>query len=180
MIYGIFTQGTNEYYDDANLHISRNKNHICLNSLGIPFANLISIDETIRANIESHNHLRYELYFDEDFYFTLKFELDFSLQRTCTLETAPINSPSDKYSIRITVDASNKLTYRTLDKNDEIVSGTLSIYLENKDQLTYEYVQEISSKILKELHNKEQITSRDCVDNYPYNSKMTDTPKKYY
>ena len=36
-IYAIFTQGSNEFYEDVLLHISESKKHICLNSLGVPF-----------------------------------------------------------------------------------------------------------------------------------------------
>ncbi|MDG4546622.1 MAG: hypothetical protein PQ612_10715 [Rickettsiales bacterium] len=76
-IYGIFTQGSNEYYDDEMLHISESQNHICLNSLGAPFADLLSIDETARQCIRSGAHTPQEIYMDEHFYYSLRFKFGF-------------------------------------------------------------------------------------------------------
>jgi hypothetical protein len=60
--YSVITQGQNSYYDDNLLHISESKNHISLNSLGIPFAQLMDIEHTARANIRSKEHLPAEVY----------------------------------------------------------------------------------------------------------------------
>jgi hypothetical protein len=76
-VYGTFTQGSNEYYDDISLHISDTENHICLNSLGAPFANLREIDRTARCCIRNKVHPKSEIYMDEDFYRSLKLKFDF-------------------------------------------------------------------------------------------------------
>lgn len=76
-IYGIFTQGSNEYYDDPLLHISKTQNHICLNSLGVPFADLLAIDERARTSFKEKKHPASELYMDEQFYHSLNFEFTF-------------------------------------------------------------------------------------------------------
>ncbi len=72
-IYAVLTQGSNEYYDDALLHISPTRNHISLNSLGLPFAQLMSIDNTARSAIKKHTHAPAELYMDQQFYYSLQF-----------------------------------------------------------------------------------------------------------
>jgi len=76
-VYAILTQGSNEYYDDALLHISPTKNHISLNSLGLPFAQLMSIDNAVRSAIKGGRHDPTELYIDESFYHSLSFKYDF-------------------------------------------------------------------------------------------------------
>ncbi len=76
-VYAILTQGTNEYYDDSLVHISGGKNHVSLNSLGIPFAQLMAIDTSVRAAIKAEEHGRFELYLDKHFYNSLRFRLEF-------------------------------------------------------------------------------------------------------
>ena len=76
-VYAILTQGSNEYYDDSLLHISETQNHICLNSLGIPFAELMSIEKAARKSIENEVHEPSELYLDEKFYNSLNFDFSF-------------------------------------------------------------------------------------------------------
>jgi len=72
-IYGVFAQGSNEYYDDPLLHISPTQNHISLNSLGLPFAQLQRIEAAARTAIRAGEHGRCELYLDEDFFNSLHF-----------------------------------------------------------------------------------------------------------
>lgn len=76
-MYAILTQGTNEYYEDSLVHISSGKNHISLNSLGIPFAQLMAIETSVRAAIRAEEHGRFELYLDEHFYNSLRFRFEF-------------------------------------------------------------------------------------------------------
>lgn len=76
-IYGILTQGTNEFYEDSLVHISKGKNHISLNSLGIPFAQLMAIDISVRVAIRAKEHGCFELYLDEHFYNSLRFQFEF-------------------------------------------------------------------------------------------------------
>lgn len=71
-IYGVFTQGPNEYGHDSELHVSESRNHVCLNSLGAPFADLKSIEESARKAIREGRHPPSELYLDERFLHSLK------------------------------------------------------------------------------------------------------------
>lgn len=70
-IYAILTQGSNEYYEDPLTHISESENHICLNSLGIPFAQLFEIDKAARCAIKLGVHNKSELYMEENFFHSL-------------------------------------------------------------------------------------------------------------
>jgi hypothetical protein len=76
-IYAAIAQGLNEYYDESLLHISKSANHVCLNSLGLPFAQLLAIDEAVRAAIRQHAHEPADLYVDEQFYHSLRFRYEF-------------------------------------------------------------------------------------------------------
>ena len=60
------------------LHISESENHVCLNSLGLPFVQVLSIDEAARKAIREGLHEPSELYMDEQFYnsLSLRFEFD--------------------------------------------------------------------------------------------------------
>jgi hypothetical protein len=73
-VYAVLTQGANEYYEDAVLHIFQN--HVCLNSLGIPFAELIAIEAAARESVKAGVHEPSELYMDEKFFRSLRLQLD--------------------------------------------------------------------------------------------------------
>lgn len=72
--YAVIAQGSNEYYGDPLLHISETKNHISLNSLGTPFAQIMEIDDAARKAIKAQAHEPAELYMDEQYYRSLKFK----------------------------------------------------------------------------------------------------------
>jgi hypothetical protein len=72
-IYAVLTQGSNEYYDDPLSHVSAKGNHISLNSLGMPFAQLKSIEETARTAIKKREHRPAELYMDANLFYSLNF-----------------------------------------------------------------------------------------------------------
>lgn len=76
-VYAILTQGDNEYYEDPLLHISESRNHVCLNSLGLPFTQLLAIDESVRSNLQKQLHPPSDLYIDELFYRSLKLKFEF-------------------------------------------------------------------------------------------------------
>lgn len=76
-IYAVLTQGSNEYYGESLLHISKTKNHVCLNSLGVPFAELLAIEGAAKQAIKSGVHTPMQLYLDEQYYHSLKFKFDF-------------------------------------------------------------------------------------------------------
>ncbi len=61
-IYGIYAQGSNEYYDDALTHTSLS-----------PFAQIMLIEQA-RDAIRRGAHGRSELYLDEDFFRSLQFK----------------------------------------------------------------------------------------------------------
>lgn len=73
-IYGVFAQGSNEYYDDPLLHISKSQNHISLNSLGLPFAQISLIEGAARKAIRNGEHDRMEIYVDEDLFHSFSFK----------------------------------------------------------------------------------------------------------
>lgn len=73
-IYGVFAQGSNEYYDDPLLHISKSKNHISLNSLGLPFAQISLIEGAARQAIREGEHPSMEIYMDKDLFYSLAFK----------------------------------------------------------------------------------------------------------
>lgn len=76
-IYAVLTQGSNEYYDELLLHISDTKNHICLNSLGLPFAELLAIEGAAKAALKNKVHPPAEIYMDEQYYHSLIFNFEF-------------------------------------------------------------------------------------------------------
>jgi hypothetical protein len=85
-IYGVFAQGTNEYYDDPLLHISKSQNHISLNSLGLPFAQISRIEQAARKAIRNCRHGRMEIYIDEDLFHSLAFR---NYERKSSWPSAP-------------------------------------------------------------------------------------------
>ena len=81
-VYAVLTQGSNEYYKDSLLHISEAENHVCLNSLGLPFAQLLAIDESARSHYKTNVHPASDLYMDKAFYHSLNFKFEFQRQKT--------------------------------------------------------------------------------------------------
>jgi len=80
-IYAVVTQGSNEYYDDGLMHSSSTHNHISLNSLGLPFAQIQAIDQGVRAAIKSGIHPAQDAYLDETFYHSLRFRYVFAVTK---------------------------------------------------------------------------------------------------
>ena len=78
-IYAVIAQGINEYYDDKLLHISGN--HVSLNSLGLPFAQIMAIDNAARKAIHDGLHEPSEIYMDQDFFYSLRFNYQFDKSR---------------------------------------------------------------------------------------------------
>ena len=76
-IYAVVTQGRNEFYRDELIHVSRSGNHISLNSLGLPFAQLQAIDGAVRSAIRVGDHRPSELYMDDHFFHSLKWQHGF-------------------------------------------------------------------------------------------------------
>lgn len=72
--YGIFTQGSNEFYGNQLLHLSGPQNHVGLNALGAPFAQLLEIDAAVKQAIRTGEHPPVDLYLDEHFFASMNFE----------------------------------------------------------------------------------------------------------
>lgn len=76
-VYAIVTQGSNGYDQEAPLHISNSQNHVCLNSLGVPFSELMNIENSVRRSIKSQDgHSKSELYLDRKFFSSLNFTVN--------------------------------------------------------------------------------------------------------
>lgn len=71
-VYATVAQGINEYTDHTLLHRSNSGGHISLNSLGLPFAQLLALDDAARCAIRNGLHDRYELYIDRLFFQSLR------------------------------------------------------------------------------------------------------------
>ena len=80
-VYATITQGVNEYEDKALMHRSASGAHVSLNSLGLPFAQLLAIDDAARAAIRNQRHTPCELYVDQLFFHSLRFNYDFNKRK---------------------------------------------------------------------------------------------------
>ncbi len=105
-IYGVFTQGSNEYYEDSLLHISQTKNHVCLNSLGTPFAELLAIDDAARKSIKTNGHLPCEIYMDSQYFNSLRLNFEFR-RKQCG---------NNKYISKMNSEVSKKYFYSSCDE----------------------------------------------------------------
>lgn len=97
-IYAVITQGMNEYDEPALLHTSATGNHVALNSLGLPFAQLLSIDTAVRQNLRAKVHGPHQLYIDEHCFNSLQYEYGFQkhdLPRAMYVE--PLSSVTCRY-----------------------------------------------------------------------------------
>ena len=85
------------------LHISKTKNHISLNSLGIPFSQLQSIEATARNAIKDELHNPAELYMDERYYHSLNFRHEFEKSKRLSniYQTKMMGTPSKYYYMSI-------------------------------------------------------------------------------
>jgi len=70
-IYAVLSQGHNFYNADELLH-SKKDNHICLNTLGLPFAELFDIETSAKKAIKDGVHPPCDLYMDSAFYQSLR------------------------------------------------------------------------------------------------------------
>lgn len=77
-IYAVLTQGANEYYGDPVLQVSASGNHVCLNSLGIPFTQLMAINAAAIESFKLGAHQPSDLYMDEQFFRSLRFQFSFA------------------------------------------------------------------------------------------------------
>ncbi|MEQ1868552.1 MAG: hypothetical protein ABL961_00820 [Vicinamibacterales bacterium] len=97
-VYTAITQGANEYEDSELLHFSERRNHVSLNSLGLPFAQLQAIDGAARAAIRAGRHPKAELYMDECFFRSLRLRYGFDKKALSTgIYKAPLSSEDAEY-----------------------------------------------------------------------------------
>lgn len=110
-VYVVLAQGVNEYADPSLLHRSASGGHISLNSLGLPFAQLLSIDEAARSAIRSGKHGPYQLYVDDLFFHSLRFKYGFDkhAQPSASYQPPMSDSPGKYYctSAQIVLDNLN-------------------------------------------------------------------------
>lgn len=76
-IYAVITQGQNEFYGNELSHTSATGNHISLNSLGLPFAQLQAIEGTAKQAAKVGDHENAELYMDNSFFRSLQLDYNF-------------------------------------------------------------------------------------------------------
>lgn len=76
-IYAVVTQGQNEFYADELSHTAATGNHISLNSLGLPFAQLQAIESAAKSAAKLGEHGYAELYMDNTFFRSLKLQFGF-------------------------------------------------------------------------------------------------------
>lgn len=74
-IYAVVTQGRNEISSEL-VHVSKNGNHISLNSLGLPFAQLQAIEYAARQAIRAGDHHPFQLYMDATYFNSLRWNYD--------------------------------------------------------------------------------------------------------
>ena len=99
-IYAVITQGLNEYYEQSLLHVSQSTNHVCLNSIGLPFAQLLAIDEAVKRALRNGSHEPSELYIDQHFYHSLRFRFGFDKHaQPSSLYQAPLTAVESVYYI---------------------------------------------------------------------------------
>ena len=75
--YTVMAQGMNAYDDPAPLHISPQQNHISLNSLGVPFAQLQAIETAVRQAIRAGDHAPCNLYLDLSLWRSLNIDFEY-------------------------------------------------------------------------------------------------------
>lgn len=96
-IYAVATQGANEYYDKTLQHISSEGNHVCVNSIGLPFAQMFAIDKAVKEAIGDDRHKPAELYLDSRLFNSLRFEYQFKKSDHPTFAYYPPMSGVDNY-----------------------------------------------------------------------------------
>ena len=93
-IYAVVTQGQNEFYEDQLAHTSPSGNHISLNSLGLPFAQLLAIETTARKAVKEGDHGFAELYMDNSFFRSLTLDFEFNKD---AVRAYPYSAPMASY-----------------------------------------------------------------------------------
>lgn len=101
--YACITQGFNEYSDGKVIHTSSVGNHISLNSLGLPFAQLMNIDQSVHEAIKSRQHGPHQLYLDSNYYRSLRWAFEFDRDgQPEGVYTSPMSSrPSHYYCLNL-------------------------------------------------------------------------------
>lgn len=97
-VYATMTQGVNEYEDTSLLHTSPTGNHVSLNSLGLPFAQLLAIDDAVRRAIRAGDHPPFQLYIDKQLFNSFRFRYGFEKRAQLHASyPAPMSSGTGQY-----------------------------------------------------------------------------------
>jgi len=96
-IYAVFTQGANEYFGSAPLHISKSGRHIGMNCLGVPFERLFAIDEAARKAIRSKYHSPSQLYLDLEYFTSLRLPHEFQSRKERAEYTSKMSDGAQHY-----------------------------------------------------------------------------------
>lgn len=91
--YAVMTQGVNAYADEEASYQSSAGNHFSFNTLGLPFAQLMAIEESARKAIRSKSHAPAGLYLDSMLFRSLKLKHEFNKR---SLQLHPYRSPMTK------------------------------------------------------------------------------------
>lgn len=73
--YAVVAQGANEYRE--LVHVSEVGNHLSLNSLGLPFAQIQSIDQAVREALRQNKHAPAQVYLEESVLRSLQLRFGF-------------------------------------------------------------------------------------------------------
>lgn len=113
--YACITQGFNEYTDGKVIHSSSSGNHISLNSLGLPFAQLMNIDQSVHRAIKSRIHEPHQLYLDASYYRSLQWAYGFDRDgQPEGVYASPMSSqPSEYYCLNLALVRANLRTNHT-------------------------------------------------------------------
>jgi hypothetical protein len=76
-MYTVMTQGANAYDESSPLHLAPSKNHVSLNTLGLPFAQLMAIDRSASEAIRTACHPPCDLYLDSTVFYSLRLRSGF-------------------------------------------------------------------------------------------------------
>jgi hypothetical protein len=72
--YAALAQGNNDLFGDELFHVAKSGNHVSLNSLGLPFAQIRAIEDAARDNIRAKVHGPSEVYIDRTLFWSMNID----------------------------------------------------------------------------------------------------------
>ena len=93
--YAALAQGSNDLFGDDLFHVAKSGNHVSLNSLGLPFAQIKAIEDAARDNIRAKVHGPAELYIDRPLFWSMRIDSHSwkSAQRTYNYDQKLVSKP---------------------------------------------------------------------------------------